>query len=48
MRRLGCLFVLLIAAGLVFAGIYVSANWTSAGPLKEPATIAGAGGRLGA
>ena len=39
MRRLGCLFVLLIAAGLVFAGIYVSANWTGAGPLKEPATI---------
>ncbi len=39
MRRIGCLLLLLIAAGIVFAGLYVGSSWSGAGPLKESATI---------
>jgi len=39
MRRLGCLFVLLIAAAAVFAVFQFDRNWSGDGPLAAPATI---------
>ncbi len=39
MRRLGCLFILLVAAAAIFAVFQLGRNWSEAGPLAQPTTI---------
>jgi UPF0755 protein len=39
MRRLGCLPLILIAAGLVFAAMWFNGSWRGEGPLKESTTF---------